>query len=611
MSVPNKKLRKQKAQSQMTKRQAAANEEAKNLKAYTLTFWIVMILCVSITIGALAVNPVKNILYRNTTSVQVGDHKINAVEMNYFYVDAINSFTQQYGQYISYMMSTTTPLGEQVYNKETGESWADFFISQAEYNIQSTYAVYDLAMAEGYKLSEEEAKSIDSNISYLSMYASLYGFSNVRTYLTSIYGNGATEDSYREYLEKCAIAESYYNKYYEELEFDADALSAYDTKHPVEFNSYNFAYHYLPIKSFYAEGAGTKGEGDKITYTDAETAAAVEAAKKVAEDLKNGKYATLDEFDAAIDALEIYKEEPKDENKDNTSDKQTKDNDSTTSTESTGSTSSTESTGTGDADGDKEEKPTYKHQSTKQENVLYQNLNSLFRDWIVGLVKDETEGEDKEDTDEEKEPTYVPRTEGEMTVIPYTTGEGDNETVIGYYVIRFGSINDNRTNLVNVRHILIMFKNDQGKTYSDGIKTFTDDQKRKAKLELELIKSDFEKGEKTEAAFEKLAKEKSQDTGSKDNGGLYEDVCPGQMVTNFNDWCFDEARKAGDFDIVETEYGYHLIYFVSHDEVNYRDFMLENALRNETANEWLTKTVEAVAIELVNTKFVNKKMTLA
>ena len=44
--------------------------------------------------------------------------------------------------------------------------------------------------------------------------------------------------------------------------------------------------------------------------------------------------------------------------------------------------------------------------------------------------------------------------------------------------------------------------------------------------------------------------------------GLYEDVYPGEMVTSFNDWCFDDARKPGDTGIVESSYGYHILYFI-------------------------------------------------
>ncbi len=73
----------------------------------------------------------------------------------------------------------------------------------------------------------------------------------------------------------------------------------------------------------------------------------------------------------------------------------------------------------------------------------------------------------------------------------------------------------------------------------------------------------WEAGEKTEDSFAALVADNSTDPGSKDNGGLYENVHQGQMVTAFNDWCFDDARVAGDTGIVQTDYGYHVMYFVS------------------------------------------------
>ncbi len=76
------------------------------------------------------------------------------------------------------------------------------------------------------------------------------------------------------------------------------------------------------------------------------------------------------------------------------------------------------------------------------------------------------------------------------------------------------------------------------------------------------ILSQWESGEKTEDSFAALVKDNSTDTGSVDNGGLYEDFTAGTMVTEFNDWCFDNARKPGDTGIVQTQFGYHVMYFV-------------------------------------------------
>ena len=69
-----------------------------------------------------------------------------------------------------------------------------------------------------------------------------------------------------------------------------------------------------------------------------------------------------------------------------------------------------------------------------------------------------------------------------------------------------------------------------------------------------------------EADFAALANEHSTDGGSNTNGGLYEGVYKGQMVENFDAWVFDETRKSGDYGLVRTEFGYHLMYYVAQDE---------------------------------------------
>lgn len=73
----------------------------------------------------------------------------------------------------------------------------------------------------------------------------------------------------------------------------------------------------------------------------------------------------------------------------------------------------------------------------------------------------------------------------------------------------------------------------------------------------------WQDGEATEDSFAALANENSTDPGSNTNGGLYENVTKGQMVAEFEDWCFDDARQSGDTGVVQTSYGYHVMYFVS------------------------------------------------
>ena len=117
-------------------------------------------------------------------------------------------------------------------------------------------------------------------------------------------------------------------------------------------------------------------------------------------------------------------------------------------------------------------------------------------------------------------------------------------------------------NMVNVRHILIQpVADDDAETDESGNAVLTDQNWADAKAKAEEIYDMWKDGEATEDSFAELAEEYSEDPGSASNGGLYEEVYPGQMVDAFNDWCFDASRQVGDSGIVETDYGYHIMYF--------------------------------------------------
>ena len=131
------------------------------------------------------------------------------------------------------------------------------------------------------------------------------------------------------------------------------------------------------------------------------------------------------------------------------------------------------------------------------------------------------------------------------------------------------------TKMIDVRHILIqpaaveLKTDDEG--YEAAVKTADDEAKQRADEVYQL----WLDGEQTEEHFIELAKEHSAD-GSASKGGLYEEVYPGQMVTEFNDWCFDASRTPGDTAIVKTRYGYHIMYFVGRcDETYWHQRMVE------------------------------------
>jgi len=114
--------------------------------------------------------------------------------------------------------------------------------------------------------------------------------------------------------------------------------------------------------------------------------------------------------------------------------------------------------------------------------------------------------------------------------------------------------------LVDVRHILVQVEG--GTTDETGAVTYSDEEWKTCETEAQAILDAWLAGEKTEDSFAALAAEKTEDPGSQATGGLYQQVYEGQMVPEFNDWCFDENRKYGDYDLVRTSYGYHVMFFV-------------------------------------------------
>lgn len=162
------------------------------------------------------------------------------------------------------------------------------------------------------------------------------------------------------------------------------------------------------------------------------------------------------------------------------------------------------------------------------------------------------------------------RVEGESQVFATSTG---------YAVVMFVSRNDNQYKTVDVRHILVQV----GASAEDG--TSTDADWETCLTAAEELRAEWEETDMTEDAFAALATEKTQDTGSASNGGLYEDVAKGQMVTEFEDWCFDEVRVPGDTGLVKTDYGYHLMYFVGTGD-EYWKTVADTDLRNQDYNAW-------------------------
>lgn len=539
-----KKLRNEQNAAKMTEKQLAQQKEDKKLKLYTGIFVGVVALFLVIGIFAAVTNVISSsgIREKNTVAVTIGENKLSNAELNYYYIDAINNFYSNYGSYASMLgMDVTKALDEQYYDEEAGQTWADYFLSSAKDNARSVYAMADAAKAANHQLSESEVAAVNNAVQQMELYGMMYGYEG-DGYLKAMYGNGASAESYRNYVELSVLADSYYAAYGESLSYDDAALREAEAENYAAYSSYTFNSYYLSADKFLT--GGTTAEDGTVSYSDEEKAASVTAAKEAAEQLIAGEIASVEEFDLAIGALSINE----------------------------GSDI----------------------KSTSNEDYGFNSISELQREWVTDSA----------------------RVEGDMTVIENsstsTDAEGNDTTnVSGYYVLYWIGCNDNTFPLKNVRHILVGFEHDHEAAgeHDHSSTSYTDEEKAAALAEAEAILNEWKSGEASESSFADLANAKSDD-GDGTTGGLYEDVFPGQMVAPFEDWCYDASRMPGDTGIVESTYGYHVMYFVGDSETNYRDFLISNALASEELAAWYAEILEGKTIVEGNTNYIDKDLVL-
>lgn len=197
--------------------------------------------------------------------------------------------------------------------------------------------------------------------------------------------------------------------------------------------------------------------------------------------------------------------------------------------------------------------------ATVRNDVIKTAVEADYRDWV----------------------TDPDRAAGDLMVQDKADGSGS-------FVLLFLGRSDNTAPVTAVRHILIKAEADENGVY-------TDEAKAAAKARAEEILAIWEAGDKTEADFATLANILSEDSGSSSNGGLYSAVTPGQMVEEFDRFCFEE-HKYGDTAIVYGESdgyaGYHVMFFV--EQVPARQAAARDALRDQANDTWITELTEGL-----------------
>lgn len=145
------------------------------------------------------------------------------------------------------------------------------------------------------------------------------------------------------------------------------------------------------------------------------------------------------------------------------------------------------------------------------------------------------------------------------------------EEIDAYYQETMSGTSEAEGKTVDIRHILLLPEN--ADIAADGTVTASEDDWARCLTNANNIVSKWQTAVKKtrysqfslasvpEARFSETAKNYSQDDGSRANGGLYVHLQPGQLSPELDAWCFDDARQHGDYEIIRSAAGYHIVFF--------------------------------------------------
>lgn len=551
MSASNKKkLRKELYTDILSEKQRQEQAEAKKLKTYTIGFVATMVLVVCVALGVLGVRAVNNsgVIQKNTVAATIGDREISSVELSYYFIDTINKFYSE--------MSSTYSDSTDTYLQAMGLD-ASKALDRQTYDEETGETWADYFMNSALEQAKNDyalydiAKKEDYKLTTEEQENIDSYLGNIEVY-AKLYGYKNSDQFLRGSYGYGASLDSY-SEYYERSEFAKSYYNAYpDT----------LTYDETAIREY--DKANTS-IFNSYTYTSCYMSYTAFRQGGTKDDKGNVTYSD-EENNAARDKMKEVAE------------------DLATATSADELKTKAEAIKVNE---DNELKV------SKNENMLHTSINAALSEWLA----DEN------------------RKEGDIAAIPNTSttkNEDGTETTVtnGYYVVIFHSISDNFTKMGNVRHLLVSF---EGGTEDEesGETVYSDKEKTDAKATADKYLAEWLAGDATEDTFITLV-QKNSDDSSAEEGGLYKNVAPnGKYVAEFQNWVLDESRKAGDTDVIETEYGYHVMYYVGDSEMNYRDYMITEKLRSADFEAWYKEATENITASLGDTSKIRTDLILS
>ncbi|MBO5323822.1 MAG: peptidylprolyl isomerase [Oscillospiraceae bacterium] len=383
---------------------------------------------------------------KNTVVATMGEYQLTNGQLQVYYWMGVLDFVNYWGNYVSYFgLDMSKPLDQQLYDKETGQSWQQYFLEEALNNWHQDHAMFLEAEKAGFVMEKQYQDYLDNLYEELKKVAEKEKLESVDAMLQQDMGPGADFQGYHYYITRYYKGNLYYNANYEKTPVTMEEIEAYFEKNKesiessYKVNKESGIIADVQYLLFFPEGATAETVGTQ-TFDE-----------KAWEDARAKAQAVLDKWVA--------------------------------------------------------------------EGATEEGFAELIKQYGV-----ETN----------------------------TAGAADDYKGLPRYDM----------SEVDIRHILLQ---PEGGTKDENNKTvYTEEAWEACRQKAQALLDQWVADGADEAVFINLAKEHSVDGNAKD-GGIYKNVTKGYMVAEFDEWIFDYSREYGDYGLVKTEFGYHLMFFVHGD----------------------------------------------
>lgn len=549
----------------------------------TMSKVIGIVVCVALVLAAVAgLLSFLGVPQKLITVATVGDKKFSAAEYNYYYTAVFMNYAnntaqydQQYGEGTGKSLTgfdATIAPDKQTKENEDGTkiTFAEFFGKTALETMEQNAYYISKAKEKGITLTEEDLANVDDIIDQIeaqkSGNANMSGYS-LNRYLAKNYGKGVNEKLVRQILKDQSIVDKYIEQYEDEISAsvaESDILAKYEES-KIDYLSVDaMLYAFVLTKE---EDIVSQAE-DAPEYTNEQQKARAEAMLAAVEDRAS--------------FMELCKQYCTDEEKES-------------------------------GVFDEENGALYVGMPYSE---VKGNLDDEAATWIFS--EERAEGDKRLiETDSYIYVFYIDKPAYRSEQIPVSARHilvkfADDTTPEDDLALTNEIVTDKALELANtVEEGTTEAESTEGSDGTTDLSTPALTKKSEYLKKAGTYLKEWLDGDKTESFFGELADKYSDDKASTseyaaqtggNGGGLFTNIKTGEYVKPFERWCLDEKREAGDYDIIETKYGYHIMYFVDKND----EPLWKSTIRSSLAEELMEKAADDIKAEYKDTLVVKK-----